>query len=164
MERQRGGTPLDIKLNDLYSHKHAKGNRGSSPLPIGASFQISCRRSRCCSSETSSPTAPGGGRNASGVVRAEQVPPSVSPSDAALPPPAPPQGKDAARGAASPTLAPGLFTCCVGEIIQRGAHGCCGGCRGQVPCVGLLLRRPGSSAGLRYTPTLWHPTKLETRR
>lgn len=46
----------------------------------------------------SSPTAPAGGRR---VVRAEQVPPSMSPSDAALPP--------TAKTQLGETLAPGLF-------------------------------------------------------
>lgn len=97
-ETEGGTTPLDMKLNDLYTRQHAKGNRESSPQQIwDVSNQLSGRRSMRCSSSTSSPTAPGGGRRASGVVRAEQVPPSTSPSDAALPPPLPRQRRSSGR-------------------------------------------------------------------
>lgn len=121
---------ISLKLNDLYTHKHAKGNRESSMLEIWYSLKINCqvadgqyaaarkwvlRQQR----EQSASRPELAGQNKSHQVRLHptlRCPPRQRHG---------PQG--AARREANPTLAPGLFTCCAGSIIQRGAYKCSGG-------------------------------------
>lgn len=72
-----------LNLNDLY--KHPRGNHESNVLQIWYSFKINCQVADG-QYVAARNWAPGGECIASTVGRAEQVPPSVSPSDAALPP------------------------------------------------------------------------------
>lgn len=158
-----GTSPLYIKLNDVYTHKHAGGDRESSTTAARDRFKSAVRPPTVNMLQLMN-RVPRRHRE-EGASRPELSAQDKS-QQVCLHPTlrCPPRQRHrwvwggGEGGGKSPTLAPGLFTCCVGEIVQRGAYKCSGGCRGQVPCEVPPTSRQ------RMPPTLCHPAKLGIRR